>query len=199
MLYIFSLCYPSSYQIRYIKKVWLGKDSPHAIVANSLEGDSQELPMVVRPEIVQSGLDTVKKVRDSLRSNCMYTNKAMFEFFCAGLESGMLKQSTRKLVPAPLRELSMVAHEAHFRSEIWLALKHKRYRHQVTIIWAHERRAIWLEFCKLVKEDRNNNEELASKTRLEELEGQEEGRRSPPAVLRTRRSTPVRGERRVSG
>ena len=64
-----------------------------------------------------------------------------------------------------------MAHEAHFRSEIWLALTHKRYRHQVTITWAHERRAIWLKFCQLVKEDRNNNDELASKTRLEELEG----------------------------
>ncbi len=140
------------------------------MVANSLEGDSHDLPMVVHPEIVQSGLDTVEKVRDSLRSDCMYTNKAMFEFLCAGLESGMLKQSIRKL-PASLRELITVAHEAHFRSEIWSALKHKRYRHQVTITWAHERRAIWLEFCKLVKEDRDNNEELASKTRLEILEG----------------------------
>ena len=74
-------------------------------------------------------------------------------------------------MPTPLRELITVAHEAHFRSEIWLALKHKRYRHQVTITWAHERRAIWLEFCKLVKEDRDNNEALASKTRLEEIEG----------------------------
>ncbi len=82
----------------------------------------------------------------------------------------MLKQSIRNL-PAPLRELITVAHEAHFRSKIWLALKHKRYRHQVTITWAHERRAIWLKFCQLVKEDRNNNDELASKTRLEELEG----------------------------
>jgi hypothetical protein len=172
LLSIFSLCYPSSSQIRYIKKVWLRKNSPHAMVENSLEGDSQDLPMVVNPEIVQSRLDTVEKVRESLRSNCMYTNKAMFEFFCAGLESGMLKQSTRKLVPTPLRELITVAHEAHFRSEIWLALKHKRYRHQVTITWAHERRAIWVEFCKLVKEDRNNNEESASKTRLEELEGE---------------------------
>jgi hypothetical protein len=144
---------------------------PHAMVVNSLEGDSHELPMVVNPEIVQSGLDTVEKVRESLRSNCMYTNKAMFEFFCAGLESGMVKQFTRKLVPGPLRELITVAHEAHFRSEIWLALKHKRYRHQVTITWAHERRAIWLEFCTMVKEDRKNNEELVSRTRLEDLEG----------------------------
>ena len=55
------------------------------MVANSLEGDSQDLPMVVHPEIVQSGLDTVEKVRDSLRSNCMYTNKAMFEFFVRGV------------------------------------------------------------------------------------------------------------------
>ena len=158
LLYILSFCYPACYQIRYIKKVWLGKDSPHAMVANALEGDSQDLPMSVHPDIVQSGLDTVEKVRDSLRSNCMYTNKVLFEFLCAGLESGMLKKSIRRLVPAPLRELITVAHEAHFRSEIWLALKHKRYRHQVTITWAHERRTIWLEFCKLVKEDRDNNE-----------------------------------------
>ena len=141
------------------------------MVANSLEGDPHDEPMVVHQEIVASGLDTVEKVRDSLRSNCLYMNKAMFEFLCAGLESGMLKQSTRRVVPTPLRELITVAHEAHFRSELWLALKHKRYRHQVTITWAHERRAIWLEFCKLVKEDRDNNEELASTTRLAGLAG----------------------------
>jgi hypothetical protein len=51
----------------------------------------------------------------------------------------------------------------------------QRYRHSVTHAWALERRTIWLEFCELVSQDRQENEIVASQARLATLYHDEDG------------------------
>jgi hypothetical protein len=156
-------------QVRYIKKVWLSKNSPHCLVTNCLEGDhTQDTQMVVVPALVASGLSTTEDVRQCIKSNGMYLNSVLFNLFCGGLESGMLRL-TMNVPFTPIRDLITVAHEAHFRMELYYALERQRYRHSVTHAWALERRTIWLEFCELVLQDRQANEITASQARLATL------------------------------
>ena len=95
----------------------------------------------------------------------MYTNSVVFNLFCSGLESGMLKMSRPKS-PTRLGKLITIAHEAHFRLEIWLALTKQGFRHKTTTSWNDKRRHYWTEFCKLVAQDRKDNEETASISRI---------------------------------
>jgi hypothetical protein len=95
----------------------------------------------------------------------MYKNTVVFDLFCLGLESGVLKLA-RKKNPTPLSKLITVAHEAHFRLELWLALTKQGFRHKTTIAWNDKRKEFLDEFCKLVVKDRKDNEEDASLNRL---------------------------------
>ncbi len=84
---------------------------------------------------------------------------------CAGIESGTMKFS-RKRPPSRLLKLITVAHEAHFRLELWLALMKQGFRHKTTASWNDKRKEYSNEFCKLVAQDRKDNEETASFNRL---------------------------------
>jgi hypothetical protein len=90
----------------------------------------------------------------------MYKNEDVFDLFCSGLESGILKMA-RQRSPTQLHKLITIAHEAHFCLELWLALSKQGFRHKTTNAWHDERKEYWNEFCKLVAQDRKENEEIA--------------------------------------
>ena len=92
-------------------------------------------------------------------------NDTVFTNFCEGLESGMLKQS-QKLHPTPLSALITIAHEAHFRAELWLHLGKATFRHNTTTEHIEYRKTNFDEFCELVAKDRQANEADASSRRL---------------------------------
>ena len=155
-------------QIRYLKLIWLSKRSQYHMAYNALEaeiGVDDETEIILAPAITASGISSVSELRDLLKSPAMYKNEVVFNLFCLGLESGMLKLA-RPLSPMRLQRLITVAHEAHFRLEIWLALMKQGFRHKTTTAWNDKRKEYWDEFCKLVAADRKDNEENASLNRL---------------------------------
>jgi hypothetical protein len=155
-------------QIRYIKMIWLSLSSSYSMATNVLEGELNnevETEIMLTPAVVDSGISTVAELRNLIKSPAMYTNSVAFHLFCSGLESGMLKMSRPKS-PTRLGKLITIAHEAHFRLEIWLALTKQGFRHKTTASWNEKRKQYWTEFCKLVAQDRKDNEEAASISRI---------------------------------
>jgi hypothetical protein len=158
-------------QIRYIKSIWLSNSSKFTLALNALDTDVDEdnaPEITLAPDVAASGLNSIADLRELLRSPNMYKNATVFNLFCLGLESGMLKMA-RTLSPTRLQKLITIAHEAHFRLELWLALSKQGFRHKTTSAWHDKRKDYWDEFCKLVSKDRQDNEETASTTRLGEI------------------------------
>ena len=160
-------------QITYMKKIWLMSSSKFALAFplipnNALTEDCASVSidiMKLSLSVQISGLESVEELRTLIRSSSMYKNDAVFTHFCQGLESGMLKQS-RKLNPTPLALLITIAHEAHFRAELWLHLAKATFRHTTTNEHLAYRKTNFNEFCELVAKDREDNEADASSRRL---------------------------------
>ena len=106
------------------------------------------------------------RVTTLLRSAAMYRNSVVFTLFCQGLESGELKHSKR-LQPATISSLITIAHEAHFRLELWYTLSKVNFSHTSKVTHIAKRKENFLLFCKLVKKDRLDNEAAAFVQRLE--------------------------------
>ena len=109
-------------------------------------------------------------------SDAMYKNSAVFTLLCQGLESGELKHSKR-LQPATISSLITIAHEAHFRLELWYTLSKIDFSHTSKVTHIAKRKENFLFFCKLVKKDRLDNEAAAFAQRLasENLDGEIDG------------------------
>jgi hypothetical protein len=155
-------------QLRFFKLVWLSNSSPHALVINviSTDLDKKEAPMKVHPDIVKTGLKTPAEVRTCLKSEEMYLNPAMYNLMCCGLENGKLKNGKKYLSRSSLRCLVTVAHEAHIRLELYLALKRQRYHIKPNTSHAERRIKMWEAFCDIVFNDRERNAETAEQARL---------------------------------
>jgi hypothetical protein len=153
-------------QTRFFKKVWLSNDSPYSLVTNCLNSDldKKQDEMKVNPALVASGLTTVRAVRDCLKGE-MYSNPALYNLLCCGLESGKLKNG-KKQPPSSLRSLITVAHEAHLRLELYLALRRQRYHKKPNTVNSTERKKQWLALCEIVFADRECDAEAAELTRL---------------------------------
>jgi hypothetical protein len=86
----------------------------------------------------------------------MYTHPALFDLFCAGLERGRLR-STKKMDMSPIEQIITVAHEAHFRLELWYSLRGLNYSHDTSKKNIEERHHKFGEFCRYVNADRHDN------------------------------------------
>ena len=158
-------------QIRYLKMIWLSNNSKFALALNALDneiGVENATEITLAPAVEASGINTVAELRDLLKSPAMYNNAVVFNLFCLGLESGMLKMA-RTMSPTRIQKLITIAHEAHFRLELWLALSKQGFRHKTTSAWTDKRKEYWDEFCKIVAEDRRNNADTASDNRLGDI------------------------------
>lgn len=155
-------------QTRFFKAVWLSNNSPHSIVTNvtNTDLDKKQADMKVTPVLVASGLATVKDVRACLKSEEMYLNPALYNLLCCGLESGKLKNG-KKQGRSTLRLLITVAHEAHLRLELYLALKRQRYHKKPNTLNKNKRTKMWDQFCEKVYNDRSRNAEAAELARLQ--------------------------------
>ena len=155
-------------QTRFFKNVWLSNNSPHSIVTNVINTDldKKQADMKVNPALVASGLATVQDVRDCLKSEEMYLNPALYNLLCCGLESGKLKNEKKQGLSS-LRCLITVAHEAHLRLELYLALKNQRYHKKPNTTNKTRRTLMWEQFCELVYNDRFRNAEAAELARLQ--------------------------------
>jgi hypothetical protein len=155
----------------YIKTIWLSNSLKFSLVLNALDTEINEdnVPEItLAPAVAASGINSITELRELLRSPAMYKNAAVFNLFCLGLESGMLKMA-RTITPTRLQRLITIAHETHFRLELWFALSNQGFRHKTTGAWKDKRKEYWDEFCKHVAKDRQDNEETASANRLGEI------------------------------
>jgi hypothetical protein len=66
---------------------------------------------------------------------------------------------------SPIEQLITVAHDAHFRLELWYALSLTRFRHTINRSYITERFKMHPEFCKFVAQDRRKNGTAAFKYR----------------------------------
>jgi hypothetical protein len=161
-------------QIQYIKSIWLSSRSPYHLVTNALASEQSittatGAPILLSDNIIQSGIETVEELRKIIKSDKMYTNEVIYDFFCAGLESGRLKQ-TEQINPTHIKKLITVAHEAHFRAEIWFALSCPAYHHRPHKTWIATRKAEWHRFLELVYKDRKDNADNAHFNRMQSIQ-----------------------------
>ena len=66
---------------------------------------------------------------------------------------------------SPIESLITVAHEAHFRLELWYAMALTRYRHTISRAYITERFQKHAEVCQMVAQDRRENGTAAFKHR----------------------------------
>ena len=164
-------------QIRNIKQIWVSGHSKFSLAysfenenkdtndENDNYGTSEEV-MTVSDTVRDSGVESIDALRALLRSDAMYKNSTVFALLCQGLESGELKHSKR-LQPATISSLITIAHEAHFRLELWYTLSKVNFSHTSKVTHIAKRKENFLLFCKLVKKDRLDNEAAAFVQRLE--------------------------------
>jgi hypothetical protein len=128
-------------------------------------GDGTDEVLTVTETVRDSGIEGIDELRALLRSAAMYRNSVVFTLFCQGLESGELKHSKR-LQPTTIGSLITIVHEAHFRLELWYTLSKADFSHSAKVTHIAKRKENFLAFCKLVKQDRLDNEANAHAQRL---------------------------------
>ncbi len=116
-----------------------------------------------------SGLESVEELCNLIRSSAMYKNDAVFTHFCQGLESWKWHVKTVHEIESNsscCTHSITIAHEAHFRGELWLHLGKATFRHAATNEQIENRKSNFDEFCEIVAKDREDNEADASRRRL---------------------------------
>jgi hypothetical protein len=113
-----------SMQKRAVKELFLKPGSDYAMVADHVYGN-QALALEQEPRVsntLKNELPTLKDLRNALASPTMYTHPKLFDLFCSGLESGKLR-STELMETTRIQVVITLGHEAHFRLELWFALR----------------------------------------------------------------------------
>ena len=95
-------------QIRYLKMIWLSNKSKFAIALNALDTELEvdnASEITPSPTVQASGINSIAELRDLIKSSEMYNNATVFNLFCLGLESGMLKMA-RTMQPHTHRKIN---------------------------------------------------------------------------------------------
>ena len=150
-----------SAQIRHLKLVYLNNDSDYSFVSDyQMGGHSSAKTNTVEMRVhhdLRDEFASIGDLRDALSSYNMYNFPILYDLFCAGLESGRVRGIKKVTHMVPIENLLTVAHEAHFRCEIWFSLVSQAYRHDNSKIANDERFEKHKQFCKLVAKDRREN------------------------------------------
>ena len=156
-----------SSQIRSFKKIWLTCGSPYAIVTYVTRSDlkKKDKPMKVSKVVRDSGLKTVRAVRECLTSADMYQNPVLYNLICSGIESGKLKNTPKLKNMSTLPRLLTVAHEAHLRLELFFSLEEQKYHHDPSTVHTAKRIRMWEKLLDTVVSDRERNGPQAELTR----------------------------------
>ena len=156
-----------SMQKRQLKQLFLNNDSEYAMVSDyavgSVSPSTVEKDMGISKALTPE-FETVQDLRKAICSPKMYTYPLLFDLFCGGLESGKLR-STKSMPLSRIEHVITVAHEAHFRLELWFSLRGANHSHDSSKQSINERRAKFGEFCRFVNEDRNDNADKAFENR----------------------------------
>ena len=155
-----------SAQVRQIKLIYLDGKSDFALVSDYVIGASATgaLKQMRISNALNGEFNDIEDLRTALYGPNMYTYEKLFDLFCVALESGRFR-GTDQMPISPIENLITVAHEAHFRLELWYALTAQSFRHDTARVACEERAEKHHNLCKLVAQDRRDNGTLAFKTR----------------------------------
>jgi hypothetical protein len=155
-----------SAQIRQIKMMYLDDKSEFALMSDYVIGASANgaLKNMRIGNAVSGEFETIEELQNALYSPTMYTYEKVFDLFCAALESGRFR-GTEQMPISPIENLITVAHEAHFRLELWYALQAQSFRHDTAKSAQEERKEKHTNLCMLVAQDRRENGTLAYRHR----------------------------------
>jgi hypothetical protein len=155
-----------SAQVRQIKLIYLDGKSDFALVSDYVIGASANgaLKQMRISNALNGEFNDIEDLRTALYGPNMYTYEKLFDLFCVALESGRFR-GTDQMPISPIENLITVAHEAHFRLELWYALTAQSFRHDTARVACEERAEKHHNLCKLVAQDRRDNGTLAFKTR----------------------------------
>ena len=155
-----------SAQVRQIKMVYLDDKSDFALVSDYVIGASSNgaLKNMRIGNALSGEFQDIEELRNALHSPTMYTYEKLFDLFCAALESGRFR-GTEQMPISPIENLITVAHEAHFRLELWFALQVQSFRHDTSKSAQEDRKEKHKNLCVLVAQDRRENGTLANRNR----------------------------------
>ena len=162
-----------SIQSQTLRTIFLSHRNPETqLVARIQPGeykvnDDDDEPLVT-PDIKASGVKEVGDLRKLLFSNKLYTNQKVYNKWTEGIESGKLR-STKFVDPRTISKSITIAHEAHFRLDLFLTLQKRGYRHGPGHLEAKSRKKMWNGLLRKVYEDRQNNEASAHDKRMKVL------------------------------
>ena len=162
-----------SIQSQTLRTIFLSHRNPETqLVARIQPGeykvnDDDDVPLVT-PDIQASGVKEVGDLRKLLISNELYTNQKVYNKWAEGMESGKLR-STKFVDPRTISKSITIAHEAHFRLDLFLTLQKRGYRHGPGPLEAKSRKKMWNKLLRKVYEDRQNNEASAHDKRMKAL------------------------------
>ena len=162
-----------SIQSAYLRTLFLSRKNPDTqLVARMQPGEykinvESDVPRLTS-DVRDSGIEEIAQLRQLLYSNKLYTNRVLYAKWTEGLESGKLR-STKYVEPGPISKTITIAHEAHFRLDLYLTLQKRGYRHAPGHSEAKSRKKMWLKLLKLVDEDRKENGEAAHTQRMQDL------------------------------
>ena len=92
-------------------------------------------------------------LRSALYSDTFYKNGELYHRWCEGFESLQLR-GCKIPGPRPITELLTLAHETHFRLEIYMAMSRTSFVHTPGTAAALHRRLLFKKLLPLVREDR---------------------------------------------
>jgi len=155
-----------SAQVRQIKLIYLDDKSDFTLVSDYVIGASSHgaLKQMRISNALNGEFNDIEDLRTALYGPNMYNYEKLFDLFCAGLESGRFR-GTDEMPMSPIENLITVAHEAHFRLELWYALTAQSFRHDTARLACEERAEKHRNLCMLVQQDRRDNGTLAFKSR----------------------------------
>ncbi len=157
-----------STQKRQLRLIFTDPDSDFSLLRlddRGLIAQGADLDITISTAL-SSDFDSVQELRNAIASASMYAHPALFDLFCAGLESGRFKSTKKLMDMVPIEEVITVAHEAHFRLELWYSLRGLNYsRHDSWKKNIAERHDKFAEFCRCVIADRHDNATAAFKKR----------------------------------
>jgi hypothetical protein len=145
-----------SAQIRQLKLLFLDDKSPFCMISDYKMGGSSNATIQKEMRISSSLRDefeTIDDLRDALIAGTMYKYPLLFDLFCGGLESGKIR-GIPKMDMSPIEDIIQVAHEAHFRLELWYAMVNHAYRHEPSKVQRTSRHAKHTALCALVTLER---------------------------------------------
>jgi hypothetical protein len=118
-----------STQKRQLRLIFTDPDSDFSLLRlddRGLIAQGADLDITISTAL-SSDFDSVQELRNAIASASMYAHPALFDLFCAGLESGRFKSTKKLMDMVPIEEVITVAHEAHFRLELWYSLRGLNY------------------------------------------------------------------------